>query len=96
MHGSYGGYCYQGYRHSLCHGWASGPTAWLSEYVLGIRPLEPGCRTVRVAPQLGDLTWAEGTFPTPHGIVRVKHTKRPDGTVHSDIAAPEGVTVVRA
>ncbi|MGF7033658.1 hypothetical protein J2T17_004606 [Paenibacillus mucilaginosus] len=96
VHGSYGGYCYQGYRHSLCHGWASGPTAWLSEYVLGIRPLEPGCRTVRVAPQLGDLTWAEGTFPTPHGIVRVKHTKRPDGTVHSDITAPEGVTVVRA
>lgn len=95
VHGSYGGYCYQGYRHSLCHGWASGPTAWLSEYVLGIRPVEPGCRTIRVAPRLGDLEWAEGTFPTPHGIVRVKHTKQPDGSVRSEIEAPEGVTVLR-
>ncbi|SFL80122.1 hypothetical protein SAMN04487943_10450 [Gracilibacillus orientalis] len=26
----HGDHCYVGYRHSLCHGWASGPTAWLS------------------------------------------------------------------
>jgi alpha-L-rhamnosidase len=95
VHGSYGGYCYQGYRHSLCHGWASGPTAWLSEYVLGIHPMEPGCRSIRVAPQLGDLEWVEGTFPTPHGIVRVKHTKQADGTVRSEVKAPEGVRVVK-
>jgi alpha-L-rhamnosidase len=95
VHGSYGGYCYQGYRHSLCHGWASGPTAWLSEYVLGVRPIEPGCRTIRVAPQLGDLEWAEGTFPTPYGIVKVKHTKQPDGSIQSVIEAPEGVRVVK-
>lgn len=25
IHGDYGAYCYQGFRHSLCHGWASGP-----------------------------------------------------------------------
>ncbi|WP_348624636.1 hypothetical protein ABFT51_07125 [Paenibacillus peoriae] len=50
VHGTYGGYCYQGYRHSLCHGWASGPTAWLSEYVLDIRPVKPGCRTISVKP----------------------------------------------
>jgi alpha-L-rhamnosidase len=95
VHGTYGGYCYQGYRHSLCHGWASGPTAWLSEYVLGIRIVEPGCRTIRVTPQLGGLEWVEGTFPTPHGIVRVKHAKQADGSVRSDIEAPEGVTVLR-
>ena len=23
IHGDYGAYCYQGFRHSLCHGWAS-------------------------------------------------------------------------
>jgi len=95
VHGNYGGYCYQGYRHSLCHGWASGPTAWLTEYVLGIRPVEPGCRTIRIAPQLGDLEWAEGTFPTPHGKVTVKHKKLADGTIHSDIDAPEGVKVIK-
>jgi len=52
IHGDYGAYCYLGFRHSLCHGWASGPTAWLSQNVLGVKPLTPGCQRVRVAPQL--------------------------------------------
>jgi hypothetical protein len=95
VHGGYGAYCYIGFRHSLCHGWASGPTAWLSENVLGITPLEPGFRRVRVAPQLGRLAWAEGAYPTPHGPIRVRHERRPDGTVASQIAAPPAVTVVR-
>jgi alpha-L-rhamnosidase len=30
IHDDYGAYCYVGFRHSLCHGWASGPTAFLS------------------------------------------------------------------
>ena len=70
IHGDFGAYCYVGFRHSLCHGWASGPTAWLSEYVLGCRPLAPGCTRLLVSPQLGDLTWAEGAFPTPRGPVK--------------------------
>ena len=36
-HHDTGNYCYIGLRRSLCHGWASGPTAWLSEHVLGIK-----------------------------------------------------------
>ena len=42
LHADFGDHCYIGLRHSLCHGWAGGPTAWLTEHVLGIRPLEPG------------------------------------------------------
>jgi len=94
VHGTYGGYCYEGYRHSLCHGWASGPTAWLSEHVLGISVIEPGCRQLKIEPQLGDLEWVEGTFPTPLGIVKVKHVKQADGSIHSEIEAPEGVTII--
>jgi len=41
IHGDFGAYCYKGFRHSLCHGWASGPTAWLSEHVLGVQVIEP-------------------------------------------------------
>lgn len=44
VHRSYGDFCYKGFRHSFCHGWASGPTAWLSEHVLGISIVEPGCK----------------------------------------------------
>ena len=94
VHAEYGEYCYQGLRHSLCHGWAAGPTAWLVEHVLGIAPLAPGCTSVQIAPHLEDLAWAEGTFPTPHGIVRVRHERRADGSVHSEVSAPESVTVV--
>ena len=95
VHQSYGDYCYKGFRHSLCHGWASGPTAWLSRYVLGVQVLEPGCKKVRIEPHLGNLKWVEGTFPTPHGDIRIRHEKGADGQVKSDIQAPEGVEVIR-
>jgi len=93
IHGDFGNHCYKGFRHSLCHGWASGPTAWLSTHVLGVKVLEPGCRAVKIEPHLGDLDWAEGTFPTPQGVIKVRHVKKADGTLESSIDAPEGVTV---
>jgi alpha-L-rhamnosidase len=87
------GRCSRGVRMSLCHAWSCGVTAWLSEHVLGVRPLEPGCRAIEVAPHLGDLTWVEGTVPTPHGIVRVRHVQDAAGQVTSEIEAPQGVEV---
>ena len=95
IHGDFGAYCYLGLRHSLCHGWASGPTAWMSEHVLGIRPLEPGFRKVLVAPRLGDLEFAQGRFPTPHGPITVEHRAKADGMIETKIDAPSGVEVVR-
>lgn len=94
IHGDFGAYCYVGFRHSLCHGWASGPTAWLSHHVLGVEILEPGCAKVRITPHLGDLEWAEGTFPTPYGPIRVRHERQADGSVHSDISVPDGVELM--
>lgn len=95
IHGDFGNYCYKGFRHSLCHGWASGPTSWLSEHVLGVKVVEPGCRVVRIEPHMADLDWAEGTFPTPMGVIRIRHEKRADGSIESSIEAPTGVTIVR-
>jgi hypothetical protein len=95
IHGDYGEFCYKGFRHSLCHGWSSGPAPFLIHYVLGIQPVEAGCKVVRVKPNLGDLTFAEGSYPTPLGVIRVRHERKPNGTVTSDIKAPDGVKVVR-
>ncbi|MEG1586336.1 MAG: alpha-L-rhamnosidase C-terminal domain-containing protein, partial [Bacteroidales bacterium] len=95
VHREYGDHCYKGYRHSLCHGWSAGPTPWLSEYVLGIKVIEPGCRKVRIRPCLGDLDWAEGTYPTPYGAIYVRHEKDKHGNVKSIIKSPKEVTVVR-
>lgn len=32
IHGDFGGYCYVGFRHSLCHGWSAGPIPFLFEF----------------------------------------------------------------
>lgn len=95
IHGDYGDYCYVGFRHSLCHGWASGPTAWLTEHVLGIKVMEPGGKTIRVKPNLVDLEFAEGTFPTPYGLLEVKHTKQSDGQIKTEIKAPKEIRIVK-
>lgn len=59
---------------SKCHAWSATPTFDLSTDVLGISPLEPGFRCIRVAPQLADLEWARGQYPTPQGPIGVEWT----------------------
>ena len=95
IHGDFGAYCYKGFRHSLCHGWASGPTAWLSANVLGVKIIEPGYKVIRVEPHLGDLQWAEGTVPTPYGDIKLSHRKGNDGKVVSKIEVPEGIKIIK-
>jgi alpha-L-rhamnosidase len=95
IHGDFGAYCYKNLRHSLCHGWASGPTTWLTEHVLGVSVVEAGAKTIRINPNLGDLQWVEGSFPTPMGVVKIRHERKADGKIKSDIDAPKGVKVLR-
>ena len=96
LHGDFGAHCYVGFRRSFCHGWAGGPTAWLSRNVLGIEPAAPGFSQVRIQPQLGHLQWVEGTYPTPHGVIHVRHEKSAEGKVISHIDLPSGVVRVSA
>jgi hypothetical protein len=93
IHADFGAYCYEGLRHSLCHGWAAGPTAWMTEHVLGVRPAAPGCKAITVTPHLEDLEFAEGVFPTIHGPVHIKHTRK-GNAIDTEVQAPEGVRVV--
>ena len=95
IHADGGAYCYVGLRHSFCHGWASGPTSWLSTHVLGIEPAEPGFRKVRITPHLGSLEWAEGSYPTPYGPITVSHRRCPDGKIKSQIHLPKGVRLAK-
>jgi hypothetical protein len=83
-------------RPLACHAEASGPTAWMSEHVLGIKIIEPGCKVVKIEPNLGDLKWAEGTFPTPYGLIRVRHEKDEKGTIKSTVHAPDPVKIIPA
>lgn len=94
IHADGGAYCYKGLRLSLCHGWASGPTPWLTRHVLGITPLQPGCSVIEVNPHLGSLSWAKGTFPTAKGVVTVQVVRDKDGRELAQVDAPEGIVVV--
>jgi hypothetical protein len=94
IHADFGAYCYENLRHSLCHGWASGPTAWLSEHVLGVKVVAPGCKVLKIEPYLGDLEWVEGTFPTPLGVVSISHRKGADGKIKTGVKAPKGIKIV--
>ena len=64
-----------GYFVSLAHGWSSGPTAWLTENVLGITPGTPGYDTVEIRPHLLGLDFANGSVPTPHGVISIRVDK---------------------
>lgn len=91
IHRDFGAFCYLSYRHSLCHGWASGPTPWLSHHVLGVKVVEPGCRKVCMEPHLGDLEWAEGTYPTPFGNISIRVEKDAKGRTVAHVSKPRKV-----
>jgi hypothetical protein len=73
---------------SHCHGWSAGPANLLPAHILGVTPTAPGYRTVGIRPALGDLAWAEGEIPTPHGNIRVS-LKAP---LTGEITLPAGIT----
>jgi alpha-L-rhamnosidase len=74
---------------SLCHGWSAAPAMILPGCVLGVRPLEPGYRTFIVEPRLGDLEWARGRIPSPHGPITLD-LKRRGSTVSGTLRVPQG------
>ncbi|MBQ2940867.1 MAG: alpha-L-rhamnosidase [Clostridia bacterium] len=95
IHGDHGAYCYKGFRHSLCHGWASGPAAYIQEYILGVKVLAPGCKKVSVKPNLGTkLNYIHGTYPTPYGVISIDAKRKADGTVDVKINKPTQVEIV--
>jgi len=94
FHGDHGAFCYQGFRHSLCHGWSSGPISFLVEDVLGVKVLEPGCSKLEIKPNLRKLEYAKGIYPTPYGKVYID-AKKVDGKVVTTIKAPKEITIIK-
>ncbi|MHB1154834.1 MAG: alpha-L-rhamnosidase-related protein [Eubacteriales bacterium] len=95
IHGDWGAYCYIKFRHSLCHGWASGPVPFLTRYILGINIIEPASRKFKIEPHLGDLNYVRGTYPTPYGNIEVFAAKQTDGTLKLEVKAPAEVEIVK-
>jgi alpha-L-rhamnosidase len=68
-----------GYFVSLAHGWSSGPTAWMTEEVLGIKPTGAGYATVDLRPDLLGLQFARGAVATPRGALKLEADAKDSG-----------------
>lgn len=93
IHADCGAYCYKGLRMSLCHGWASGPTPWLTRHILGIEPVQSPLMKYSITPHLVGCTRAKGSLPTPLGAISVNHRRLANGKIVSEVSAPQGVII---
>jgi len=73
------------------HAWGAAPANLIPRCLMGIEPLEPGFRRMRIRPQLGDLSHAAIELPTIRGTVRVKCTSSQDRYV-AQIELPANTT----
>ncbi|KAK7046114.1 hypothetical protein VNI00_007117 [Paramarasmius palmivorus] len=92
---SYRGYNYDPAYTSHAHGWSSGPTSALTNYVLGLRVDEPMGRRWTVHPHPfsdEDEDAAEGGFETPLGWFSVSWILDEERTMEANISAPGGTT----
>jgi alpha-L-rhamnosidase len=87
---------------SFTHPWSSGIVKWLSEEVLGIKPLEPGFKTFAIIPHLGSTShFVKGSTPTKLGLITASFNSRtglstvviPAGTWARTVALPMGKNI---
>lgn len=93
---------YEGSYTSDAHGWSTGVVSELTNQLLGAAPATPGYSTWTVQPHPGDVQWARGQLPTPHGPLQVSWTHHgaaflvtvdaPSGT-SGTVTLPSGRTV---
>jgi hypothetical protein len=77
---------------SDCHAWSASPLYELLSITCGIRPAEPGFRSVRIEPFLGELTTVTGSVPHPAGDIAVKFQKTPAGGLTGTVTLPANLT----
>ena len=89
LHADCGAFCYKGLRHSLCHGWAGGPAAVLSQMLSGIEIIEPGFKKIRIKPNCANLEYFNLTVPVPQGVIRISMKKGEPPRIE----LPRGITL---
>jgi hypothetical protein len=73
------------------HAWSAHPTYDLLTIVGGVHPGTPGFRTVRIAPELGDLKRLTIRYPHPLGEI-VAHYEVTGSGLHAEITLPAGLS----
>lgn len=97
MNGTFGyrssrGYGYDASYTSHSHGWSSGPTSALTEYIVGLSVTSRLGRTWSLAPQFADLEFAEAGFVTSLGKFQASWKRAKSGGYSLSFVAPQGTT----
>lgn len=78
---------------SDCHAWSASPLYDLLATVAGVEPAEPGFKSVKIEPHLGDLKHVEAHVPHPKGLIKVKFDKNEgSGGIDARIFMPTGLS----
>ncbi|MCC5025390.1 MAG: hypothetical protein J6386_22580 [Candidatus Synoicihabitans palmerolidicus] len=74
------------------HTWGSHPILGMLTTILGVTPAEPGFKSVRIAPHLGDLPFARSRIPHPLGDIHVDLQRAGHGGLIATVELPPGLT----
>jgi alpha-L-rhamnosidase len=77
---------------SDCHAWSASPVYYFLSLVSGIKPAEPGFKSVRIEPHFGNLQFIEATMSVKLGTIKVKLQKKPGNHLHGEIILPDKLT----
>ncbi len=93
LHGDKGKHCYVGFRHSLCHGWASGAVPFIVEKIAGVKNLGEGFGKISVKPELAGLNRINMSVATPLGALKIK-AENAGGKVKTIIEASKKTKII--
>ena len=79
---------------SDCHAWSAHPCYFFLAEVCGIKPAEPGFKSVKIEPHLGRLQNVEASMPHPEGTIEVKFHRLDSNRLKAEIILPEMVSGV--
>jgi len=74
------------------HAWGAAPANVIPRKLMGIEPLEPGFRKIRIKPQPGKLKHAEIKHPTIRGDVLVSFDNDPGKSFRLSVTIPANAT----
>jgi hypothetical protein len=86
-----GGSLYEQGFTSAAHGWSTGVLPALTNGLLGVTPTGPGFSTWTLDPHPGNVRWAQGEVPTPHGPIKVSWNQTPSA-FDLTVEVPRGTT----
>jgi alpha-L-rhamnosidase len=83
---------FAGDTRSDCHAWSSHPMYHMQSTVAGIESAAPGFAEVRIAPNLGPLTFVKASMPHPAGTISVDLQRVGETGIMGTIILPDGIT----